>query len=304
MQEILFRAMGSEIYCAVDSRLPRVRAQLERVPAMFEAWEKCLSRFRGESELSQLNALTGERVRVSETLWRVLKLAERAEIWSDGLVTPTVLNALERAGYVCSFEQLQNVSARADNTPRVARENAWQLHHASRTVTLAHDARLDLGGVAKGWAAEQTAQLLGETGAALVDAGGDMVMTAPPRAGAWCIGIENPFAPQDDESMPVLQILRGAVATSGRDFRKWTRGGTPAHHLIDPRTNQPAQTDVLTATVIAPDIFHAEVAAKVILILGSAEGMGWLEMHPDLAALVVLENGTVLQSERMEQFVI
>jgi thiamine biosynthesis lipoprotein len=302
MQEIVFRAMGSEIYCAVDSSLPRIRTRLERVPAMFETWEKILSRFRRESELSQLNARSGETVRVSETLWRVLQLAAHAEIWSDGLVTPTVLNALERAGYDCSFEKIQNVSARSNAESKV--QVAWELHKSAQMVTLVRGARLDLGGVAKGWAAEQTARYLGETGAALVDAGGDMVMTAPPRTGYWCIGIENPFAPEEDKSMPVLKITRGAVATSGRDFRKWMRGDTAAHHLIDPRTKQPAQTDVLTATVIASDIFHAEVAAKVILILGSAEGLSWLEMHAPLAAFVVLENGQVLTSKRMEQFVI
>ena len=306
MNEIIFRAMGSEIFCAVDSERTRVRERLERVPAMFEAWEKTLSRFRAESELSQLNARSGESVRVSTTLWRVLQAAERAERWSDGLVTPLILNALEAAGYARTFSEIQSHERARDfetNAPRVGNTlPRWELNQTTHSVCVAHGARLDLGGSAKGWAAEQTAQYLGELGATLVDAGGDMVMTAPPAEGAWHIGIENPFAP-DDEDVPTLQIARGAVATSGRDFRKWTHAGKPAHHLIDPRTGLPAVTDVLTATVIAPTIFQAEVAAKVALLLGSENGLAWLETR-ELAARLILENGTIVTNTRMENFLL
>jgi len=330
MNEIIFRAMGSEIFCAVDSETARVKERLARAPAMFEAWEKTLSRFRADSELSQLNERSGESVRVSETLWRVLQSAQRAESWSDGLVTPLILNALEAAGYARDFAEMQTQhetrdfdaaafddyarrahslmrSSSASVRERFLREGdvvntmaRWKLNPTTHSVCVARGARLDLGGVAKGWAAEQTARYLGEIGAALVDAGGDMVMTAPPADGAWHIGIENPFAP-DKEDVPILKIARGAVATSGRDFRKWTRAGKSAHHLIDPRSGLPAVTDVLTATVIAPTIFQAEVAAKVALLLGSVNGLAWLEAR-DLVARVILENGTSLSTTGMENF--
>lgn len=297
MNEILFRAMGSEIFCAVDSDHPRVAARLGNVPAMFEAWEKILSRFRPDSELSQLNAQRGQPLRVSETLGHVLQLAQRAEQWSDGLVTPRVLEALERAGYDKSFEnmQIQGVAAQRSLSSQI-----WSMNPATSPVTVADGARLDLGGVAKGWAAEQTALFLGELGSAMVDAGGDMVFTAPPAEGMWQVGIENPFVPEEDATLPALQLAVGAVATSGRDFRKWKHNGQTAHHLIDPRTGLPAVTDVLTATVMAPTIFQAEVAAKVVLILGSAEGMLWLAAQADLAALLILDDGAVRMNERME----
>lgn len=304
MNEITWRAMGSEIYCAVDSDNPRVNERLERVPAMFEAWEKTLSRFRGESELSQLNALAGQRVRVSETLWRVLELARRAEEWTDFLITPLVLNALEAAGYARSFDEIRDaaVSLSESVVHTAARNLEWSMDDKTRTVCLARGARLDLGGVAKGWAAEQTARYLGELGAAMVDAGGDMVMSAPTREGMWRVGIENPFAPEDD-SLPVLQITRGAVATSGRSYRKWIANGNAAHHLIDPRTNLPAVTNVLNSTIVAPTIFQAEVAAKVALILGSDQGMNWVNAQNHFGAFLILEDGTCMMNQRMEQYI-
>ena len=107
MEQILFRAMGCEIFCGVDSDHPRVHARLQNVPAMFETWEQVLSRFRPDSELSQLNARSGETVKVSDTLWRVLQLAERAAEMSDGLVVPTMLDALIHAGYDRPFDELR-----------------------------------------------------------------------------------------------------------------------------------------------------------------------------------------------------
>jgi thiamine biosynthesis lipoprotein len=86
------------------------------------------------------------------------------------------------------------------------------------------------------------------------------------------------------------------VATSGRDYRRWKQDGRWNHHIIDPRTGEPAVTDVLTATVVAPNVMEAEMAAKVVLILGSREGLEWLERRSGYAGLVVQETGAVITS--------
>jgi thiamine biosynthesis lipoprotein len=116
----------------------------------------------------------------------------------------------------------------------------------------------------------------------------------------WPIGIANPFAPE--ESLGVLLVVRGGVATSGRDLRRWRKDGAEQHHIIDPRTGRPAQTDVLAATVVAPDGPSAEMAAKVALILGSQAGRAWLDERPTLAGLLVLEDGRIIRSRRMNAY--
>jgi len=307
MEQILFRAMGCEIFCGIDSRHPRSRERLERAPAMFEAWEQTLSRFRADSELAQLNARAGETVCVSDSLWRVLQWAQRAEKMSAGLITPTIHDALRALGYEHSFDARRAVKrSSATSPPPITVAHTWTLHPTRRAVTFAPHTHLDLNGVAKGWAAEQTANYLGELGPALVDAGGDMVMTAPRADGAsWHIGIEDAFHPEhENKRLPLLAIARGATATSGRNFRKWTRDGKAMHHLIDPRTGLPAATDVMCATVIAPTILQAEVAAKVVLVLGSVRGLEWLAARPWSAALLILEDGTIMTNEPMERFII
>jgi thiamine biosynthesis lipoprotein len=80
------------------------------------------------------------------------------------------------------------------------------------------------------------------------------------------------------------------------------RNGVLQHHIIDPATNQPAETDLLTVTVVAPDVMEAEAAAKAAFILGSRAGLEWIEARPRFAGLFVLDNGQVLYSQKMEEF--
>jgi len=99
-----------------------------------------------------------------------------------------------------------------------------------------------------------------------------------------------------------LKICRGSVATSGQDYRHWQQNGEDRHHIIDPRTGRPADTDVFTATVVAPQIWQAEAAAKATLILGSKEGLKWIEDRQELTALIVLEDRTTICSSRLVNY--
>ena len=171
-----------------------------------------------------------------------------------------------------------------------------------RTVELPHGMRLDFGGTAKGWAADQAARRLSQVAPALIDAGGDIAISGERANGdRWQVSIADPFRPEND--IEQLVVRSGGIATSGRDFRRWQKNGAPQHHIIDPRTKRPAETDVLTATVIAPSASQAEVAAKIALILGGQAGMHWIEERPKLACMLVLENGEIIESSQFDQYV-
>ncbi len=303
MQKIEFRAMGCQISALVDSHAEGVNDQLGRVPAWFEEWEQCLSRFREDSELNRLNGYTGEPFFVSSTLWSVLQLSLQTERRSGGLVTPAVLDALVQAGYDRSFDKVGQENHRTGQQPGSFPDDvsAIRLDDVIRTVQLPPGMHLDFGGVAKGWAADQAAKRLSLYGPALVDAGGDIAISGSMMGDQpWPVGIEDPFRPGSD--LEILMVPHGGVATSGRDYRRWKQNGTWQHHIIDPRTQKPAETDVLCATVIAPTIMDAEMAAKRILILGSKPGLDWLESFPSFEALVVLENGRRVQSKRLHSY--
>ena len=227
-----FRAMGSKMLVALDTPPAQSPHRLDSVPQWFEAWEATLSRFRPESELSQLNQNAGEAHKVSSTLWEVFELSLEANRQSGGLVTPLVLDALVDAGYHTSFEQLAALPSNSGEgrpTPDVSQIKADTLQ---RTILLPPNAHLDFGGVAKGWAAHKAMQKLKLYGPALVDAGGDIAISGLQADGQpWPVGIIDPLIP--DQNLFVLRLGRCGIATSGRDYRRWKQGEVWKHHIID-----------------------------------------------------------------------
>lgn len=303
MLTLEFAAMGCRMLAVVDAEGERAAERLARVPGWFAVWERRLSRFRADSELVRLNRSAGAPVRVSRCMGAALGGALEAARASDGLVTPTALAALEAAGYDRPFAQLApELGAAAPSPGRPADWRQVRFDAAARTVTLPVGVRLDLGGTAKGWAASEAARRLSSAGPALVDAGGDIAVSGPMAdGGPWSIAVASPYG-DTEEPLGILQLAAGAVATSGRDYRRWRRDGREQHHLIDPRTGRPAETDVLAVTVVAVDCGSAETAAKVALILGGRAGLAWIEARPGLAALLALEDGRVLRSRRLARF--
>ena len=120
------------------------------------------------------------------------------------------------------------------------------------------------------------------------------------RYGAWPIGIET----LPGYAEPKMLALRNcAIATSGIDKRTWTQhGGVRAHHIIDPRTGVPSQSDIVRASVIAPTLLEADVAARTLVILGTQQGMDWLASQANHACLVHCADGTTLTDDRWHAY--
>lgn len=277
---------------------------LDGVPAWFEEWEQVLSRFRIDSELTLLNMNAGKAVPAGQILWDVFQTSIIAEKLTNGLVNPLILDALLYAGYDRSFESLSFDASRflPDLAVDVTSLNDISTDAVTRTICLPKGAHLDFGGVAKGWAAHQAMERLKETGPALANAGGDLAISGPKLNGdKWPIGVENPLDSQGDV-IETLYVDRGGVATSGKDYHRWLRNGVQLHHIIDPRTGLPAETDILAATVIAPTAMEAEAMAKAVMISGSQAGLARLDGDVYLAGLLVLENGERLYSRNIERY--
>jgi FAD:protein FMN transferase len=154
-----------------------------------------------------------------------------------------------------------------------------------RRVELGPGVRLDLGGSVKGYAADRCAGLLAPLGPCLVNAGGDLAVAGTRFDGPWPVAVDVPHGSL------TLAVAQGGLATSGRDRRRWRRGGEERHHLIDPATCRPARGGPLTVTVAAPGATEAEVAAKAIFLAGKrAEREAELLGAP---AVIVREGGEV-----------
>jgi thiamine biosynthesis lipoprotein len=251
-----FRAMGTEIELLLDADADD--ALLAREEAEFRRLEAMLSRFRPDSELSRLND-AGE-LRVGPELLELAELALAARERTGGRFDPTVHDALATAGYDRSFELVDDSTGRhLPAQPRCGGQ--VKVDRAAARITLELGFRLDLGGIAKGWAADRALARLLRHGPALVNAGGDLAASGP----AWHVGVGTM------DGTVTLELDGGGVATSGRDRRRWLHDGKEHHHLIDPRTGRPAAGDLLTVTVAAPTAAEAEVLATSLFLAGSAE---------------------------------
>ena len=269
----------------------------KEVESWFEEWEQTFSRFRLTSELSEVNRHTGTYQSVSSTFWEVLELALQMEKITDGLVTPLVLNALEEAGYSTSFEEMPDfMETYLRQTVIGARDSqVIEMNINERSIYLPAGARIDLGGIVKGWAAHQAMLRLRGFGPVMVDAGGDISVSGPLEDGSpWAIGISDPF--HDGQALSIMMLSGGGIATSGRDYRRWINRGQWQHHIIDPRIDAPAETDVLTATVTAPDVMQAEAWAKTALILGSRGALDLFEKLNGIEYFLVHEDGQTSES--------
>lgn len=299
-----FRAMGCDMLAILESDSDSISGVLQDVPNWFEEWEQSLSRFRLDSELTQLNRTFDQPVAVSDTLWDVYQTALWANGFSGGLVTPTVLNAMLASGYSQPFDSLHLTDLNKDAFAGCFEVEPLAMvvsDPETRTITLPRGVQLDFGGIAKGWAAHQTVERLQEYGACLMNAGGDIAVSGPRLDGsAWQVGVSDPF--EKGKDFDTLHIKGGGVATSGKDRRKWKRNGVMQHHIINPNTGQPVETDALRVTVIAPTVMEAEAAAKTIFILGREKGLEWLRENPSYAGMMILESGEVFINQSMPEF--
>jgi FAD:protein FMN transferase len=298
-----FRCMTTEVELFVRNDDRQLAAgALDQVQDFFTGVEARFSRFRADSELSQLNRASGREAPVSADMCELVELAVAAAESSGGLFDPTIIGALESAGYDRSIDLIRQEGARPAIFPGPVRgaDASWadsmvrniRVDRHALTVALPEGVRLDLGGIAKGWAVDRAAAMLETTGQGLVNAGGDLrAWGDQPGSGeerGWLAAVDNPNQPGADVAW--LWVRNSAAATSSTATRRWPGG----HHLIDPRTGRPAETDLVSVTVAAPAVVQAEVAAKVVLLLGRAAGMAWLEGQPGMEALVVAGNGQAL----------
>jgi thiamine biosynthesis lipoprotein len=327
LHELAFDSMGTRVRLLASdpARLPAARAEVERLAAR-------LTRFDPGSELSLLNADPRAVVPASADLRAAVTAALAGAALTGGLYDPTLLGALERAGYARSrtghpraslATALRRAPRRHPAGPDPAQR--WRRVHVDDergTVARPTGLRLDLGGSAKGFIADRAAALLAPAGPCAADCGGDIRVH-----GEHAIQVQNPFG----GTTTTLTVHDAAIATSGIDTRLWhvdrrpgddprpgelvdrrrSRPGDPRagvgdraerqterHHLIDPSTHAPAWTGVVAATARAATAAEAEALAKAALLRGPVAGPALLAGHD--GGVIVADDGTVILTDHVQ----
>ncbi|MDP6539082.1 MAG: FAD:protein FMN transferase [Planctomycetota bacterium] len=273
------------------------RDGLEAAFARIESLDARLSDYDPHSELSRLSlAPVGEAVAVSEDLWRVLTEAERVHALSGGAFDVSVgalsrlWRSARRHGSLPDPERLERALAATG-------AHLLTLDPTSRAVRLhAEGMRLDLGGIAKGFALDEALAALRSRGLprAMVDGGGDLLLgQPPPRRAAWRVAVET--GAEAGSARVRLELANAAVATSGDGFRHAVIDGVRISHVIDPRTGA-GLTDSPVSTVVAPSGMLADAWASALCVLGPTRGLKVLESLPDVEARLVCGKGARARS--------
>ena len=255
--------MGSEAHVVVvGGRRGLIDEAQSRIRVLEELW----SRFVESSEISLLNRHAGDFVRVSPETITLVARSQEAWRMSGGAFDPTVLGAMLRAGYDRTFEQIGRPAHRGASTLGLG---VADIAINGNSVRLPPGTGFDPGGIGKGLAADLVGRELIEWGAqgACVNLGGDVrVLGEAPGGGAWTVAVEHPWS---ISAIALVGIADGAVATSTTLRRTWEADGTVQHHLIDPQTGMPSESDLTLVAAVAAEASTAEVLAKTVLLAGS-----------------------------------
>lgn len=253
--------------------------------------ELALSRFLHDSELERLHRRSGSWIQVSHTLHSAMRWAMRLHDETGGLFDPAVRTALETLGYDRPYaDGLDDVEPAGPTTPSIMPVPYTLGDRSGRAVRLDDGARIDLGGVGKGLAADMVAAELLTAGAraVYVSVGGDIHAAGEPPEGGWSVPLVHPI---DGVAFAEHCLHDGGLVMSTPLIRTWRRGSHAHHHLVDPRTGRSARTDVLAVAVASTSAARGEGLAKAAVIAGSAAGERLLA-RSDVEAWIVSTDGT------------
>ena len=305
-----WKALGTSVHvlCTHDDTRPfhtgaaddGLEAASTAVRDVLEDVDEAYSRFRDDSELTQLNANAGRTIRISPLLATTIDAALRAARLTDGAVDPTIGRAIRVAGYDDDFSRIAEEDF--DERGREMKLRAWRvpgwqgirLDRRLRTVWLPQDVELDLGSTGKALAADLAATAaIAATGGGgvLVSLGGDIAIAGEPPSGGWRILVAEDSRVRPDGDGDVICVPAGGVATSSTTVRRWSRGGAVLHHIIDPQTSLPTSGPFRTVTVVAATCLDANIASTAAIVRGEA-AIEWLTSCR-LPARLVEDDGTI-----------
>jgi thiamine biosynthesis lipoprotein len=291
--------MGTRIYVEAWHDDPvRGEQAIDAVMAEMHRINELMSHYRPDSQLSQINARAAvEPVAVDPELFDLIRTSIRFSELTGGAFDITYASV----GYLYDYRRHLHPSEKEIEAalPGVNYRNLI-LDPANHTVKFGREGmRIDLGGIAKGYACDRGVEILKRFGVgnAIVTAGGDTRLLGDRRGRPWTIGIRHP----DDRNRVVLSMPLAdvAISTSGDYERYFDEGGVRYHHIIDPKTGHSA-SGVRSVTIIGPTATQTEGWSKGVFINGAEVGIRMIERYPEFDAVVVDRTGKVWYSKGLQ----
>jgi len=271
-----------------EALITRVMDEMHRVDAL-------MSTYKPASQVSLVNErAVREPVTVDADLFGLLQTALEYSRLTEGAFDITYASV----GYLYDYRQ----HVRPDDAAIAAALPAVDYRHlvldpAARSVRFARPGvRIDLGGIAKGWAVDRGIELLQVAGVerAFVTAGGDTRIIGDRFGQPWMVGIRDP---RDGDKVAVrIPLADAALSTSGDYERFFEADGVRYHHILSPATGRPASA-VRSVTIIGPTATRTDGLSKTIFVLGIERGMQVLDRVGDVDAIAIDKDGKIYYSK-------
>jgi FAD:protein FMN transferase len=291
--------MGTRVAVQLWSEDPaRAVDAIDAVMAEMHRTDELMSTYKPQSQLSQVNAHAYERpVQVDADIIDVVMKSLEYSRLSDGAFDVTYASV----GYLYDY--------RAHQRPTESQIQAalpgvdyrqLEVDPEARTIRfLKPGMRIDLGGIAKGWAVDRSIEILRQAGIehAMVNAGGDTALLGDRLGKPWVVGIRDPR--REGAVVARIPLQDEAISTSGDYERYFEEDGKRYHHILVPGTGKPADK-VRSVTVIGPNATRTDGLTKTVFILGVERGMAFIRGLGDVEAVIVDRDGQTYYSAGLE----
>lgn len=260
------------------------------------------SLFDANSQSSDVSAINAgdTKVQVSEDTAAILKKSIYASTLTEGAFDITVMPLLKLWGFdngnycVPKKEDIKNALENVD---------ADGISVEGTSVKKQKNTQISLGGIAKGYMGDELLKIAEEKGVnGVISLGGNIILCGEnTQKGSWTVGVKNPV---DTNSLVCTFKHKGnvSVVTSGGYERSFTKDGKTYHHIIDTKTGEPAETDLLSVTVIGGDGALCDAFSTALFVMGKEKAVKFAEEHNDFEYIFITEKKEIIKTEGVADF--
>lgn len=289
-----FLALGTIIQLKVYGE--KTEEAIDEVVNKLNDIDDKMSVFKEYSEASRINENAGKLPqKVSKDTYFLLKKAVEYSELLKGTFDPTIRPLVDLWGIGTENAKIPSESEIINKLKLVDYRDII-LNEEESSIKLKNEGqKIDFGGIAKGYAADEVRSILekNKIKSALIDLGGNIFALGKKSDGtAWNIGIQNPFNTRG-ECVGVINAINKSVVTSGNYERYFLRDGKRFHHIIDPQTGYPSDSEIISATIVSDKSLDGDGLSTGIYIMGLNESMKLIESLKNIDAIFITESKKV-----------
>lgn len=299
-----------EIFCMGTNIVQRVygynaKEAIKEVENEMQRLEALMNFYKDSSEIGTLNNYGFQKnIKLSREVFFIIKKAKYFSKISGGAFDISLAPVIKLWGV---FTKNQRVPLEEEIKEKLSlvNYNNLILNESENTVKFSKEnMKIDLGGIAKGYAADRAVQIYKQNNvsAAFINLGGNvMVFGEKPDHSDWSVGVQEPFKSRG-EIIGVINVRDESVVTSGNYVRYFEDKGIKYHHIIDPRTGYPADSNLMSVTVVSQNSMECDALSTAAFVLGDEKGMKFIESYGAKAVFITKDKKVKMTSNMKENF--